>query len=182
MSVGQAYSDILSPRAQETLETGCNWIIDHCFEAYSEVNGSESFEKSILSDYLPHRYLQKYTPLFLKQFTVCVITVAWKFAQPQPLPFSSVAEELAALAIIRAAEVLIEEEEDGEAIGEALETFLDVCLEDLDVEFLFDDSSDGLDEAEVGKALGMASLAFPHWFQPFSRDDSRIAHPYVTSL
>lgn len=181
MSIGQAYSDILSPRAQEALEMGCNWIIDHCFEEYSEAKGPESFEKSILGEYLPHRYLQKYTPLFLKQFAVCVITVTWKLAQPEPLLLSSVAEELAALAIIHAAEDLTEDEEYGEEIHEALETFIDVYLEDRDVEFLFSDSSDGLDETEVGKALGMASLAFPHWFQPFSRDNSRIAHPYVTS-
>jgi hypothetical protein len=36
MSVGQAYSDVLTPRAQETLEMGCNWIIDHCFENYND--------------------------------------------------------------------------------------------------------------------------------------------------
>lgn len=182
MSLGQAYSDALSPRAQEALEIGCNWIIDHCFEEYHEAKDPASFEQSILGAYLPLRYLQKYTPLFFKQFTVCVVTVAWKLAQPHPLPLSSLAEELAARAIIHAAKDLTEGEVDSEEIDESLETFIDVYFEDLDVEFLFNDASDGLDESEIGKTLGMASLAFPGWFQPFSQEASRTVHPYVASL
>jgi hypothetical protein len=182
MTMGQAYSDIFPPRAQEALEMGCNWIIDHCFEDYPKANDPESFEQSILGTYLPSRYLQKYTPLFFKQFTVCVITVAWKLAQPHPLLLASIAEELAALAIIQAAKDLTEDDVDGEEIDEALETFIDAYFEDLDSEFLFDGSSDGLDESEVGKALGMASLAFSDWFRPFSPEASRTVHPYVASL
>ena len=49
----------------------------------------EHFEDTILGGHLPSRYLHKYTPLFYKQFAVCIITVAWKLAQPKHIPLSS---------------------------------------------------------------------------------------------
>jgi hypothetical protein len=135
MSVGQAYSDILTPRAQEALEMGCNWIIDHCFENYNDLKDPEHFEDTILGKHLPSRYLHRYTPLLYKQFAVCIITVAWKLAQPKHMPLSSVAEELAAWAIINQAKALTEEDKDGEAIEKVLEKFIDEYFEDLDLSF-----------------------------------------------
>jgi hypothetical protein len=129
--------------------------------------------------HLPSRYLHGYTLLFYKQFAVCIITVAWKLAQPKHIPLSSVAEELAAWAIINQAKALTEEDEDGEAIEKVLEKFIDVYFEDLDFEFLFDNAYDGIDESEAVQELGMSSLAFNDWFKPFSDEPSRIAHPYV---
>lgn len=180
MSIGQAYSDVLTPRAREALEMGCNWIIDHCFENYNDLKNPEHFKDTVLGGHLPSRYLHRYTPLFYKQFAVCIITVAWKLAQQKHMPLSSVAEELAALAIINQAKALIEEEEDGQAIEEVLESFMDVYFEDLDFELLFNNKYDGIDESEVGQSLGMSSLAFNDWFKPFSTKSSRIAHPYVS--
>jgi len=180
LSIGQAYSDVLTPRAQEALEMGCDWIIDHCFENYNDLKDPEHFEDTILGGHLPSRYLHRYTPLFYKQFAVCIITVAWKLAQPKHIPLSSVAEELAAWAIINQAEALTEEHEDGEAIEKVLEKFIDVYFEDLDFGFLFDNAYDGIDESEAAQELGMSSLAFNDWFKPFSDEPSRIAHPYVS--
>jgi hypothetical protein len=179
MLIGQAYTDVLTPRAREALEAGCNWIIDHCFENYNDLNNPEDFEDTILGGHLPSRYLYKYTPLFYKKFAVCVITVAWKLAQPRHMPLSSVAEELAAWAIIKEAQALTEEDEDGEAIKEILEKFIDVYFEDLNFQFLFDNAYDGIDKIEAGEMLDMTSLAFEDWFKPFSDKPYRIAHPYV---
>ena len=139
----------------------------------------EHFEDTILGGHLPSRYLHRYTPLFYKQFAVCIITVAWKLAQPKHISLSSVAEELAAWAIINQAKVLTEEREDGEAIEKVLEKFIDVYFEDLDFGFLFDNAYDGIDESEATQELGMSSLAFNDWFKPFSDEPSLIAHPYV---
>jgi hypothetical protein len=58
------------------------------------------------------------TPLFQKQFIVCVFTVAWKLAQPKPMALSSVAEELAAWSIITAAKQQVELELEGELAEE----------------------------------------------------------------
>ena len=179
MSIGQAYSNVLTPRAQEALEMGCLWIIDHCFEDYNLLKDSGDVENTVLGGHLPQRYLSRYTPLFLKQFAVCVITVTWKLAQSESTTPSSLAEELAAWAIINQAKALTEEEEDGEAIEEALETFIEVYFEDLDFQFLFEDAYDGIDETEVAQMLGMSSLALNNWLKPFSDEPSRIAHPYV---
>ncbi len=173
MSVGQAYSDVLTPSAQKGLEMACDWIIDHCFENYSDLKGPEEFEGTVLGGHLPPRYLHRYTPLFYKQFAVCVITVVWKLAQPKQMPLSS----LAAWAIINEAKTLTEE--DGEEIEKVFERFIDVYFEDLDFELLFDNAYDGIDESEVGQELGMSSLALNDWFKPFSGESSRIAHPYV---
>ena len=180
MSIGQAYSDVLTPRAREALEMGCDWIIDHCFENYNDLKNPEHFEDTVLGGHLPSRYLHRYTPLVYKQFAVCIITVAWKLAQPKHMPLSSVAEELAALAIINQAKALIKEDEDGQAIEEVLESFMDVYFEDLDFELLFDNEYDGIDESEVGQLLGMSSLAFNNWFKPLTVEPSRIAHSYVS--
>jgi hypothetical protein len=95
------------------------------------------------------------------------------------IPLSSVAEELAAFAIINQAKANIEEEADGEAITDSLERFVDTYFEDLDFEFLFDNAYDGIDESETGQQLGISSLALDDWFKPFSEDPTRIAHPYV---
>ncbi len=180
MSIGQAYSDILSPSVREALGMGCDWMIDHCFENYNASKNPGHFDDTVLGGHLPSRYLQRYTPLFYKQFAVCIITVAWKLAQPKHSPLSSVAEELAALAIINQAKALVEEDEDGQAIEEVLESFKDVYFEDLDFELLFENEYDGIDESKVGQSLGMSSLAFNIWFQPFSAESSRIVHPYVS--
>jgi hypothetical protein len=183
MAIGQAYSDVLTSRAQEALEAGCNWLIDHSFEDYVTLsesrNSVEDISQTVLGEHLPDRYVNKYTPFFFKQFTICIVTVAWKLAQPDHYPLSSVAEELAAWAIINQAKALTEEDEDGEAIEESLDTFEDVYFDDLDFEFLFDDAYDGLDKDELNQELALSSLSFDDWFKPFSDEPDRTAHPYV---
>jgi hypothetical protein len=183
MAIGQAYSRVLTLRAQESLEIGCNWLIDHSFEDYVSLSKSkniaEDIDQTVLGEHLPDRYLSKYTPFFFKQFTVCIVTVAWKLAQPEHYSLSSVAEELAAWAIINQAKALTEEDEDGEVIADILDQFEDAYFEDLDFEFLFDDAYDGIDKDEVNRELGISSLSFDNWFKPFSDEPDRIPHPYV---
>src|SRR5579859_3614684 len=177
MAIGQAYSDILTPPAREALQGGCDTLIDGVFDDLGNVKGSRDIADTWAAIYLPERYLYKYTPLFLRQFAVCVVTVAWKLAQPEHMPLSSLAEELAANAIIESAKVYAETAELD--VVDLLEDFRDGYFEDLDFEYLFDDAYDGIDETEVGQMLGMSSLAFDDWFKPFSGESSRIAHPYV---
>ena len=177
MAIGQAYSDILTPPAREALQGGCDTLIDGVFDDLGNVKGSRDIADTWAAIYLPERYLYKYAPLFLRQFAVCVVTVAWKLAQPEHMPLSSLAEELAANAIIESAKVYAETAELD--VVDLLEDFRDEYFEDLDFEYLFDDAYDGIDETDVGQMLGMSSLAFDDWFKPFSGESSRIAHPYV---
>ena len=109
MPIGQAYTKWLTQREREALATGCDLLIDHLFDDLPKVMGRklEVVASTTLAGHLPRRYLPRYTPVLLKQFAVCIITVAWKLAQPKHIPRSSVAEELAAYALLRQAEELI---------------------------------------------------------------------------
>jgi len=179
MSIGQAYSDILTPREQLAIQAACDILIDGVFDDLEMVKEPNSSIDSVMSDHLPTRYRYKYTPHFYRKFAVCIITVAWKLAQSEHIPLSSLAEELAAWAIINQAKSVVEEDEGEAAEENAFDTFIDGYFEDTDFLYLFDDTYDGIDEAEVAQVLGMSSLAFHDWFLPFSDEPSRMAHPYV---
>src|SRR5258706_7971002 len=178
MTIGQAYSEVLTPREQQALLQACDWLIDHAFDEFASINEPKDVLDTVLGSHLPERYTYRYTPLFYKKFAVCLITVAWKLAQPEHLPLSSLAEELAAYAIIREAmaRLEMEEEEDAEEKGaqeetqEPFDAFLDAYFEDTDFAILFEDRYDGIDETEVAQVLGMSSLAFDDWFLPFSEE------------
>jgi hypothetical protein len=179
MSIGQAYTDILTPPALQALQGGCDTLIDGVFDDLENVKDPQDFADTWVAIYLPERYLYKYTPLFLRQFAVCIITVAWKLAQPEHMPLSSLAEELAANAIIESAKAYAEVIEEIGDVDEIFEDFIGMYFEDTDFLFLFDDAYDGIDETEVGEVMGISSLAFDDWFKPFSDEPSRIGHPYV---
>ena len=176
MSIGQAYADILTPREKQSLAEACDWLIDHAFDERESIEKPQDVLDSVVGEYLPTRYVYRYTPLFFKKFAVCIITVAWKLAQSEHLPLSSLAEELAARAIIQEAKGRLEDREN------AFDKFIDRYFEDTDVAFLFDDRYDGLDETEVAKMLGLSSLVFADWFLPFSDAPSRVVHPYVLEV
>jgi hypothetical protein len=209
MLVGQAYPHALTLRQQKALQASCDILIDSIFDELQDVETPKDIANTTLGSYLPERFLYKYTPLFLRKFAVCIITVAWKLAQPTHFPLSSIAEELAAWTIIEHAKVVLETEElaaqtsikqattipetkknteaveddfeeDTEAIEDNFETFIDIYFEDLDFQYLYDDFYDGIDEAPIAQVLGMSSLAFNQWFEPFSNDPSRTPHPYTT--
>jgi hypothetical protein len=181
MTIGQAYTDVLTPRAQEVLSEACHLLIDQCLDALQIIKEPEDIAYTILSVILPERYTYKYTPLFFRQFAVCVITVVWKLGQPVHRRLSSVAEELAAWAIVNQAKSLVENEEGGEEIEDTLDDFRKIYFEDLDFLFLFEDEYDGIDETSVAPLLGMFSLTFDDWLKPFSDEPEWIAHPYVSS-
>jgi hypothetical protein len=191
LRVGQAYKKHLLPSEQEALDAGIAVLIDELFEDFTpsvslRTGGNSAL--TTLGEHLPLHYLPKYTSVFLKQFAVCIMTVAWKLAQPRHVPLSSVAEELAAHAILTQAQGCLalelesaEEDEGDEEITaeQAFEDFREYYFEDEDFLFLFDNSYDGVETSPVGQMLHMTSLAFADWFRPFSADPARIAHPYV---
>jgi hypothetical protein len=83
----------------------------------------------MLGIYLPERYLSNYTPHFLRKFAICLITVAWKLAQPGHSVLASLAEELAAWVILQEAKRHLEDEteEEGE---DAFAAFIDAYFEE----------------------------------------------------
>lgn len=191
--VGQAYTQMLTRRERRTLATAIAVLIDEIFDgiAMQDKDESEQFALFSLNWHLPPPYQSEYTPLFQKQFIVCIFTVAWKLAQLKPMALSSVAEELAAWAIITTAkqQVALENEmgddawelDDDEELPseDAFENFLEVFLEDEDFLLLFDAKNEGIENSFVGQWLHMTSLAFKDWRKPFTDELERIAHPYV---
>ncbi len=180
MFIGQAYSNLLTPQEQQALQASCDILIDSIFDEISSVEIPEDILDTTIGDFLPERYLYKYTPLFLRKFAVCIITVAWKLAQPQRLPLSSLVEELAARAIIERAKVVLEIESSEYNSDEAFEAFIDDYFEDTDFEYLFDNYYDGIDETKLAQIMGISPLNFNDWFKPFSDEPSRTPHPYAS--
>jgi hypothetical protein len=136
-------------------------------------------EQTSLADSLPERYVDRYSPVFLKHFALCLFTVAWKLAQPDWIRPACVAEELALRAIVRRAEGVLEME--GQPPFD-FGDFEDMAFDDLDVEYLFTPALDGIDDSPVGDQLGMASLAFADWFRAFGggAPPYSAVHPYAS--
>lgn len=178
MLMGQAYTKVLTLPEQQALLGSCDLLIDTIFDDIESVEKPEDVVNTMVGSYLPERYLYKYTPYFLRKFAVCIITVAWKLAQPRHMPLSSLAEELAAWVIIQEAIRRLEDEAD-EEVENAFDAFIDMYFEDTDFEFLYNDSYDGIEETELAQVMGISSLAFQDWFIPFSDEPSRTPHPYV---
>jgi len=88
MSIGQAYADILTPREKQSLAEACDWLIDHAFDEHEHIEKPQDVLDSAVGEYLPTRYVYRYTPLFFKMFAVCIITVAWKLAQSEHMLLS----------------------------------------------------------------------------------------------
>lgn len=178
MLMGQAYTNVLTPQEKQALQASCDLLIDSLFDDLQNVKKPEDVAHTMLGIYLPERYLYKYTPRFLRKFTICIITVAWKLAQPEHMRLSSLAEELAAWVIIQEATRQLEDEAD-EKIENPFDAFIDEYFEDTDFEYLYDDSYDGIEETELAQIMGISSLAFQDWFSPFSNEPSRTPHPYI---
>lgn len=154
MSVGQAYSKLLSARERKVLAAGCDVLIDQVFDALQEIKEPRDVAHTTLGLCLPPRYVYKYTPFFCRRFLVYLVTVAWKLAQPKRTLLPSVAEELAAAAIIEQSRAVLELES-GQAEEGAFVNFIEGFFEDTDFELLFD----GIDQTPVAEMIGIASLA-----------------------
>src|SRR4051812_393522 len=204
-TVGQAFDRrALPPRARVALAAALAQITDEAFDDWAllvaelretrrrqraaggatdeppaGIGWAALAEQTSLADYLPGQYLDRYSPIFLKRFALCLFTVAWKLAQPAWIRPACVAEELALRAIVRRAEAVPElEDQPPFDFGD----FEDLAFDDLDVAYLFSPALDGIDDSPVGDQLGMASLAFGDWFRAFGggAPPYSAVHPYAS--
>lgn len=131
-----------------------------------------------LLDELPPRYALQYDARFARRFLVTAIALTTRLTEGSFQQLSCVAEELALRLLLREAEVTLDTF--GlldEGVSSALECFADLVYEDMDHEWLYDDSMDGIDESEAGAVLGIAPMGIASWFTPFDKD--RYVHPYA---
>jgi hypothetical protein len=109
---------------------------------------------------------------------VCLSTVIWKLGQREQMRPSCVAEELAAHLLLQEAEALTEERD--EPLN--FDSFRDTFFEDLDFEFLYDETFDGIERTDVGDAMGITHLPFAEWFERFGPTAASAyteVHPYA---
>ncbi|MGW6274734.1 hypothetical protein [Streptomyces sp. NPDC055060] len=132
-----------------------------------------------LLDELPPRYALQYDARFARRFLVTAIALTTRLTDGSFLRLSCVAEELALRLLLHEAEVTLDTfgllDED---VSSALESFAELVYEDMDHEWLYDDAMDGIDESELGEALGVTPMNITNWFTPFNKD--RYVHPYAT--
>ena len=132
----------------------------------------------LIGTMLPSRYRLKYTAGFARKFFICLVTVVWKLGQREPLRLPCVAEELAAHVLLQEAEAFAEEHD--QIVDYS--SFRDTLFEDLDFEFLYDETYDGIEGTELGETMGITHLAFAEWFErfgPLASSTYTEVHPYA---
>jgi hypothetical protein len=173
----------LTAEEQAVLMAGADALIEAFFEEWPQVEdwNPESVLATRLESYLPRGYAEHYTPVWYKQFGICVVVVAWKWAQATPPPLASVAEELAARAIVEEAKGILQQkrqrEREEQATREALQTFLSGSVNERGMRSLFaspDQASEGERSGEVDQPP-----VFEDWVRPFSKSSKHVVHPYA---
>jgi hypothetical protein len=179
MGLGQAYADVLSNQERRLLLEAAQELIDTTLIDLSTSERSDwTADNWLIGMMLPPRYRLRYTAEFARRFFVCLVTVIWKLGQREPMRLSCVAEELAAHVLLQEAEALAEEQD--QAIDYS--SFRDTLFEDLDFEFLYDETYDGIEGTELGETMGITHLPFAEWFERFGPPASSTyteVHPYA---
>lgn len=155
----EAWSEYLPNNHRKALYSALALLSDEFFE-----NDLED-EDHIFRELLPRKYFHQYTPIFLKQFYVTLLTVGYKLAlnRKSDTLIACTAEELALCILIERASELLEED----GIDADFSAFEDVIYQDVDFEYLYEPETDGIEDSEVGVELGIGNLHFSEWFKPF---------------
>ena len=142
MELGQAYEDVLSDQERGLLLEAAQELIDTTLMNLGASDRADwTADNWLIGTMLPPRYRLKYTAKFARRFFLCLVTVVWKLGQREPLRLSCVAEELAAYILVLEAEALAEEQDQAVDFG----SFRDTLFEDLDFEFLYDETYDAIE-------------------------------------
>ncbi len=150
---------------EQMLKVAIVLLTDSFYDDVRKFRKAKAGEIGRMISYLPPRYRLQYDEVFAKKFHVCLTVAGWKMFADGAQYLSCLAEELAVSAILRCAETLMEVQ--GKEPN--YHDFKGCILEDADFEWLFDDSADGIDQTNLGEAMGMASLSFSDWFKPFNK-------------
>ena len=178
MELGQAYEEVLSAQERRRLLEAAQELIDTTLMDLGASDRSDwTADNWLIGTMLPPHYRLKYTAEFARRFFVCLITVVWKLGQQEPLRLSCVAEELAAHVLLQEAEALAQELD--QPVDYSI--FRDTLFEDLDFEFLYDETYDGIEGTDLGETMGITHLPFAEWFERFGPPASSTyteVHPY----
>lgn len=191
MALPAVYARVLDNEHQRALEDAIPWSVDHALEDLAAIDlafrrGEKiDWDDLALLSGLPARFRHRYTPLFAKQFVVCLITATNKIVDQKAIGqgmFSCVAEELAAHLVIREADGLLLAQRDQAGLQDSETDFgavYELLFEDIDFEWLYQEDMDGVEtDTDAINDLGIAHLAFEEWFEPFP---GRFVHPYAAA-
>jgi len=127
---------------------------------------------------LPDRYALQYDARFARRFLVTVIALTTRFTDGSFQRLGCVAEELALRFLLSEATTALELHELlDDRVSAALVTFADHLYEDSDHEWLYDGSTDGIDDVRASADGGGVPRSFASWFTPFDAD----GHPYPSA-
>jgi hypothetical protein len=167
---------VLPQSHREALRDAAVSYLDECFSAIAEGAPGQSYADTPIGSYLPQRYEQYYDGRFARDWATTVAVVGWKFAQPGKVVLAWVAEELALIALIRQAQVLLDLREAAND-EQASSDFRGLVFEDEDFLFLFNPEFDGIEETEWARQNAVFGLKFSEWFRPFDPTSHGAPHP-----
>lgn len=169
----KAWSKYLPENHRNALFSALSIISDEFFEDDLED------EEHVFRELLPRKYFLQYTPLFLKQFYIALLTVGYKLALPKKSDtlIACTAEEIALHILIERASEILEEE----GIDSDFTAFNDAILQDIDFKFLYEPEIDGIEDSEAGIEIGISNLHFSDWFRPIL-NASMPVHPLCQDI
>ncbi|MGW8377658.1 hypothetical protein [Streptomyces sp. ODS28] len=142
-----------------------------------ETNVAETEHPMWVLDELPSRYALQYDAKFARRFLTTVLAMTTRFTDGSFQQLGCLAEELALKLLLDQTTSTLE------TFGllsagpsQALDCFAEEIYEDMDFEWLYDDSKDGIDEDEALDRFGITPLGFASWFRPFN--EGRYVHPF----
>ncbi|OKI00447.1 hypothetical protein A6A06_24660 [Streptomyces sp. CB02923] len=169
--------------AAGALVYGAHLLVDELFQdvqtlTQTRSNVAECERPLWLLEELPDRYAPEYDAHFARRFLVTAIAMTTRFTHGSFQQLSCLAEELALRLLLREANVSLETFGlMDEGVAAALEAFAENVYEDMDHEWLYDDSVDEIGEDAAGEAFGVTPMAIGSWFTPFN--EGRYVHPYA---
>jgi len=183
----EGYGPLVTKEAAEiaagALVYGVHLLVDELFADLGRLasdgpNVAESDEVFMVLDGLPERYVLKYDVLFVRRLITTAVCMTARLTQPHFGQLTCVAEELLMRLLLSEAEVtadlygLLDDE-----VRQALEFFADGVYEDMDHEWLYEPSADGIDEDPAFAHMGIAPMGVNDWFKPFN--EGRFVHLYA---
>lgn len=139
----RGYSDSgLGPDERQALEQAVDWTQDHVALATDGQLETSLVEYLIDYEFLPYRYRHRYDEGFVRRFLAVLEAVIDKLGRQDSGPLESTAQELVLHGLLTTAEGLAETND----VEVDYDLFRTSCFEDLDHEFLFSPSFDGVED------------------------------------
>ena len=143
-----------------------------------ESNAAECGGPMMQLDSLPSQFSLRYDERFARHLVVTAVTLTGRMTQPGFQHLNCVAEELLLRLLLQTAEVTLDLYGlMDEGIATAWECFSNGVYEDMDHEWLYDPSVDGIDQDPAAAHMGIAPMGLKDWFTPFNK--GRYVHPFA---